>query len=70
MDLVIILIIFLMAIFIAVRTNRKSKEEDIISIEPTDFFDIQMNAYYFEGFNKTLIAAQKQCQDLGIVAQA
>jgi len=44
--------------------------EDIVSIEPTDFFDIQMNAYYFEGFNKTLIAAQKQCQDLGIVAQA
>ena len=44
--------------------------EDIVSIEPTDFFDIQMNAYYFEGFNKTLINAQKQCQDLGIVAQA
>ena len=44
--------------------------EDIVSIEPTDFFDIQINAYYFEGFNKTLINAQKQCQDLGIVAQA
>lgn len=33
MDLVLIFIIFSLAIFIAVRTNRKSKEEDIISIE-------------------------------------
>ena len=41
--------------------------EDIVSIEPTDYFDIQMNAYYFEGFNKTLISAQKQCHDLGTV---
>ena len=28
-----------------------------------------MNAYYFEGFNKTLIAAQNQCKDLVIIAQ-
>ncbi|MDA7763758.1 hypothetical protein N8903_02195 [Pelagibacterales bacterium] len=40
--------------------------EDIISINPTEFFDIQMNAYYFEGFNKALIDAQKQCRDLGV----
>ena len=43
--------------------------EDIISIEPTDFFDIQMNSYYFENFNKTLIAAQKKCEDISSVAQ-
>ena len=42
-------------------------DEDIVSIEPTDFFDIQMNSYYFEDFNKTLIAAQKQCHDLSVV---
>ena len=41
-------------------------EEDIISINPTEFFDIQMNSYYFEGFNKALVDAQNQCQDLGV----
>ena len=35
-------------------------DEDIISINPTEFFDIQVNSYYFEGFNKALVAAQKQ----------
>lgn len=43
-------------------------DEDILTIEPTDYFDIQMNAYYFEGFNKALIDAQKKCNDLGIAA--
>jgi|TARA_B110000967_G_scaffold209192_1_gene264224 hypothetical protein len=42
--------------------------EDIVSIEPTEFFDIQVNSYYFAGFNKALVTAQKQCQDLGIIA--
>ena len=41
-------------------------DEDIISINPTEFFDIQMNSYYFEGFNKALVDAQKQCRDLGV----
>ena len=41
-------------------------DEDIISINPTEFFDIQMNSYYFEGFNKALVDAQNQCQDLGV----
>ena len=41
-------------------------DEDIISINPTEFFDIQMNSYYFEGFNKALVDAQKQCRDLGL----
>ena len=45
-------------------------DEDILTIEPTDYFDIQMNAYYFEGFNKTLVDAQKKCNDLGIFAKA
>ena len=40
-------------------------DEDIISINPTEFFDIQMNSYYFEGFNKALVDAQKQCRELG-----
>ena len=44
-------------------------DEDILTIEPTDYFDIQMNAYYFEGFNKALVDAQKKCNDLGIVAR-
>ena len=39
-------------------------DEDIISINPTDFFDIQMNSYYFEGFNKALVDAQKKCNDM------
>ena len=38
-------------------------------IEPTDYFDIQMNAYYFKGFNKALVYAQKKCIDLGVVAK-
>ena len=38
-------------------------------IEPTEYFDIQINAYYFDGFNETLIAAQKKCSDLGIIAR-
>ena len=42
-------------------------DEDIISINPTEFFDIQMNSYYFEGFNKALVDAQKQCRDLGVI---
>ena len=41
-------------------------DEDIISINPTEFFDIQVNSYYFEGFNKALVDAQKQCRDLGV----
>ena len=41
-------------------------DEDIVTINPTDFFDIQMNSYYFEGFNKALVDAQKQCRDLGV----
>jgi hypothetical protein len=41
-------------------------DEDIIFINPTEFFDIQMNSYYFEGFNKALVDAQKQCRDLGV----
>ncbi len=45
-------------------------DEDILKIEPTDYFDIQMNAYYFKGFNKALIAAQKKCNDLGLIANA
>ena len=44
-------------------------DEDILKIEPTDYFDIQMNAFYFEGFNKALVDAQKKCNDLGIVAR-
>jgi hypothetical protein len=42
-------------------------DEDIISINPTEYFDIQMNSYYFEGFNKALVDAQKQCNNLGVV---
>ena len=44
-------------------------DEDIISINPTEFFDIKMNSYYFEGFNKALVDAQRKCNDLGIVAR-
>ena len=43
-----------------------STDENILTIEPTDYFDIQMNAFYFKGFNKALVAAQKQCRDLGV----
>ncbi|MDC3111363.1 hypothetical protein OA413_04060 [Pelagibacteraceae bacterium] len=43
--------------------------EEVLMIEPTDYFDIQMNAYYFKGFNKALVYAQKKCIDLGVVAK-
>ena len=34
---------------------------DEVDDEPTDYFDIQINAYYFDGFNEALVAAQKKC---------
>ena len=48
----------------------KGSEEDVASIVPTNFFDIPINSFYYEGFNKSMIAAQKQCDDLGVVAAA
>ena len=45
-------------------------DEDILTIEPTDYFDIQMNAYYFDGFNRALVNAQKNCKDSKIKAIA
>ena len=46
----------------------KGSEEDVVSIVPTNFFDIPINSYYYEGFNKAMLAAQKQCEDIGIIA--
>ena len=44
-------------------------DQDIITIKPTDYFDIHVNAYYFKGFQTALINAQQKCKDLGVVAR-
>ena len=49
--------------------HKYSSNEEVLMIEPTDYFDIQINAYYFDGFNKALVNAQKKCNDLGVIAK-
>ena len=47
--------------------NGNKLNEDITFVKPTDYFDIPMNSWNFEGFNETIISAQKKCEDLGII---
>ena len=49
--------------------HKYSSNEEVPMIEPTDYFDIQINAYYFDGLNKALVNAQKKCNDLGVIAK-
>jgi hypothetical protein len=48
----------------------KGSEEHVVSIVPTSFFDIPINSYYYKGFSKAMLAAQKQCEDIGIVTHS
>ena len=47
--------------------NSNKLNEDITFVKPTDYFDIPMNSWDFEGFNETIISAHKKCEDLGVI---
>ena len=48
--------------------NGNKLNEEIAFVNPIDYFDIPMNSWDFEGFNEIVMSAQKQCEDMSIIA--